>query len=746
MTSSTTSTRARTAGLAVLLATSALAAPAFAATDATQATGATSVEELVVTAGKRSESIKNTPTAITAITSDKLDTLGIRDFNDYMQYVPSLQMADEGGPGQGIMIIRGVYSGFEQTTPTVGFYIDETPFTPSSASSVGTLVMPDPGLDGIDRVEVLKGPQATLYGASTLGGLIRIVTSKPDFSQFSGELRADGAFVDGGGDGYGVSGSVNIPLGADLAARITGFDRLDPGFVDNVQTGKNNTNTTRVDGGRITIRYAPTDRLDIELNGFAQNLHNNDVDGEDLDPTTLQPLEGRYKYTNFFPTNIDTKYYIGNLTGNYRFDAGTLTEAASYGHYNSDEFFDYSKIYGPLLGFAPPEATFGQLIPTMNKFTEELRFTSSRIGPFELQGGLFYTHERITYDAILTGLDGTTGAPLPAPLFNLINALTLATYDEYAIYGDATYHLGPRLDVTAGIRESHNVQHADAISTAGLFGPASNNPSQSSNSDTSYLFTLRWRPTDELSTYVRAASAYRPGGPQFSPSPTVPPSFGPDTVWNYEAGAKGVWLNGALSADADVYYIKWSNIQLNALIDGLTVTGNGGNAHSEGVEFEGQFRPVSGLVLGANWAYDQTRVDTISATSTAGAEIGDPLPNVPKWSGALTADYSFPIMSATGTIGVTYRYQGSAASSFSGLNTNIDATIPAYSVVDMRARLDWKQYSLIFRVDNLANEYALSNLSLVQLIPGAPAAVDPIDGSGVPIQPRTFRLSLEARF
>jgi outer membrane receptor protein involved in Fe transport len=162
------------------------------------------------------------------------------------------------------------------------------------------------------------------------------------------------------------------------------------------------------------------------------------------------------------------------------------------------------------------------------------------------------------------------------------------------------------------------------------------------------------------------------------------------------------------------------------------------------VEFEGQAKPFPGLVLGANLAYDETRIDTISANSTAGAEIGDPLPNVPKWSGALTADYSFPVVGATGTVGVTYHYQGSAASSFSGLNSDIDTKIPAYSVVGLRARLDWRRYSAVFRIDNLANTYAFTNIELVQLVPGDPG--DPVFGSGVPIQPRTYRVSLEARF
>jgi outer membrane receptor protein involved in Fe transport len=162
------------------------------------------------------------------------------------------------------------------------------------------------------------------------------------------------------------------------------------------------------------------------------------------------------------------------------------------------------------------------------------------------------------------------------------------------------------------------------------------------------------------------------------------------------------------------------------------------------VEIQGQYKPIGHLVLGANAAYNDSRIDSISADSTAGAVVGDPLPNTPKWSGALTADYSVPIGSVTGTLGATYRYQGSAASSFSGRNTNIDARIPSYSLVDLRARLDWQRYSLGVRVNNLANKYALSNIELIQLVPGNP--FDPVFGSGFLVQPRTYLVSLEARF
>ena len=266
--------------------------------------------------------------------------------------------------------------------------------------------------------------------------------------------------------------------------------------------------------------------------------------------------------------------------------------------------------------------------------------------------------------------------------------------------------------------------------------------SSSSDSDESYLFTLRWRPTDNLSTYARAASAYRPGGPQFSPNPQVPASFGPDTVWNYEIGAKGQWLDGHLNANIAAYHIDWNNIQLNALVGGLTVTGNGGKAESNGAEFDAQFEPIPHLVFGATAAYVKTRMKSVSSDSTAGAVVGDSLPYTPKWAGSLTGDYSFPLSNGfTPGFGASWVYQGSRPSSFSDDQLNTKVTIPSYNTFGLRAHLDWKNYSLLLHADNVTNEHAYQTIVFGRIFPG-----QPFNPTAVPIPPLTVGLTLSAHF
>ena len=226
------------------------------------------LEQVVVTATKQRETLQNTPVGLTVITSSRIRALGIKDFNDYMQYVPSLQISSEGGSGLGVPIIRGLYSGPEQTTSTVAVYLGDTPLTPSSAGFPGTLVMPDPNLADVRNIEVLKGPQGTLYGASSLGGLIRIVPAKPSFKHVSGEVGVSGSAVEGGGDGYGVHGWVNIPLIAhELALRVSAFDQLVPGFMTNVLIGCIEFDVEPVRGSKPQRRRSAvlTCRIDIAL-------------------------------------------------------------------------------------------------------------------------------------------------------------------------------------------------------------------------------------------------------------------------------------------------------------------------------------------------------------------------------------------------------------------------------------------------------------------------------------------------
>ncbi|MGH8209554.1 MAG: TonB-dependent receptor, partial [Steroidobacteraceae bacterium] len=497
----------------------------------------------------------------------------------------------------------------------------------------------------------------------------------------------------------------------------------------------------------LSLRYVPTEKLILDLTGLTQQLHSLGDTLELLDQHTLRPIYGYDKYSAFSNDTTTTQLTVFSLNANYDTGWGTLTNSVGFARFFADYTpFDFTPTFGPLLArlhlTSPPIALEGvNTIPESKKTTEELRFTSIRMNNFLWQVGLFYTHEDVAEPHTLVAVNYPSGALLPAPLNPLLANQQSGTYREYAGFGDLTYYFTEALDATVGTRYSHNQQQAVDSST-GRLGTGTTVPLSSSASDESYLFDLRYRASQQLSTYLRAASAYRPGGPQTVIAPGLPTTFGPDTDWNYEIGAKGLWLDNTLSTNLAVYYIDWRNIQIATTYSTSTITGNGGNAKSEGVEFDGSYEPVRGLVFGANASYDEAVMTSINPANVAGARVGDPLPYTPKWSGALTGDYRLPLArEVNGGVGASWAYTGLRYNTFSADPLNTRVVIPSYPLLDLRAHADWNQYNLALSVDNVANKQTFTNVTFRRLFPG-----EVVPGFASPLQPRTVRLTLNVNF
>ena len=726
-----------------------LARPAVAAPDAEGgSTGANDniLQEVLVTASKRSESLQEVPTAVTALSAEAIEQQGITQFSDYMTLVPGLTQNSGGTPGHGLVILRGLSTGLQQTASTVSYVIDDIPFTANDSLAIGSLLTPDPDLTDIDRIEVLKGPQGTLYGASALGGLIKIVSKQPTADEFSGEIRGDLASVAHGATGYGVRGSLNIPLVTDIAAlRVSAFHRDDPGFVKNVQLGLSDANSDAVSGGKALLRIQPTSSLDIDLSGLIQNLHSNGFATVTADPLTLAPLYCKYCYAAAIGPVFDTQYRIAGLVVNWTLPAGTLTNSLSYGKYADSETFDYTPSYGVFntlsaLPVPANTAVIGTLAPSMRKITEELRFATQRLGDFEGLGGVFYTHEHNQYDATLTNRVPPSLAPVAPPFDNLVASDITPIYKEYAAFADLTYYFLPSLDLTLGGRYTHNQQEAFNFGSGLLSGGAFQQHFSSSEHPTTYLVTVRYRPMDNVDTYARVATGYRPGGPQLTVGPNIPTSFKSDSTTNYELGLKSRWLDSRLTANLALYYIDWKDIQVNELIGGLQVNGNGGKARSRGAEFEIAYLPIRGLTTQLNLSYNRATTDV--AVPAVGAVAGDTLPYSAKITGAAVTDYVFPLPgNFRGNVGFTYAYQGSRPTSWSEDLLNHSVVLPGYGTLAVRAGIAWEQYSLQLRGENVTDRYAYSTSSEGNLFPGQGVAATP-----VLITPRTIVLELTAKF
>lgn len=708
------------------------------------------LQEIIVTASRREERLRDAPSAITALTGESLETMGVQSFRDYASLVPGLSQRDTGAPGLGTIILRGMNTGGQQTTNTTAYYIDDAVFTASGFLSLGALVTPEPELAEIERIEVLKGPQGTLYGASSLGGLIRIVTKKPDASAVYGSVRTEFSTMGGGEEGYLIRGSINTPIVQDkLAIQAAGYKRSLPGFADNVATGTNDANSSDLYGGRIALRATPTEDLTIDVSGLIQNIDNDGYTYENVVPGSQQSRYGEYKYDHYGNFGSSIEYRLANAVVTWGTSAGSLIASASYGDYSVQSFSDATSTYLPVAQARAP-AVFGTAIPantgalsnpspSMEKYTADVRFVSNRMGPVEFMGGVFYTQEDTVYDISILMQNTLTGTNLPAPLDVLYRTQTTSDYQELAGYGNLTYFLTDRLDIQGGIRYARNEQVGSIRGPNALYAyvglPKLSFPFE--DTSTTYLATVRWRPTDFISTYLRAASGYRPGGPQTNsnPPPGAPLLIDPDTVWNYEAGVKGNFLNGVISANLAVYHIDWKDIQLNALdATGVLLQTNGGDAEVDGVEVELVARPTSGLTLTANAGYTDARITSVlpGVSTATGARAGDNLPLTPEYTFAFTADQRTAFTdSLTGLLGTTLRYQSDMPNNYAASATAAQRTLASITTVDLRGGVEFDRYTIQLRAQNLLNEHRYLSIA---------------NNLATVIQPRSITLAFSASF
>ncbi len=699
--------------------------------------------EIIVTANRREQRLQDVPASISALTSEKIENLGITDVADYAALVPGFAYRTSGAPGTGAVILRGLNTGNYQTNATAAYYIDDTPFTASGLLSYGGILTPDPDLSDLERIEVLKGPQGTLYGASSLGGLVRLISKKPDLDTFSGSLRVDVSDVDGGQMGYGGRASLNVPLVTDtVGLRVTGTARHIPGYTDNLLTGTENVNQGESYGARASLLVRATPDLDIEVGGLYQSTKTTGLNATLAVTDTLTPRFDRFEYRSFFDTGVDLEYYTTNLSVRYGTSLGDFALNGSYGHYDVAIYTDYTNAYNVLLPF--PSALPGFASPSMDKYNAEARFASRRIGPVEFIAGLFYTKEDTAYPVDLQVFDPTTRERLPAPYSSLVRNETEGTFEEYAGYTNVTVYLADEFDVTGGIRYSKNDQRYQSRPGINVFVPTPGRTIEDEDSATTYVASARWRPTDNLTAYVRAASGYRPGGPANTSNPTLPQSVDPDTVWSYEAGVKASTADRRFSADLAAYRTDWTNIQLNSLVNGLLALLNAGKAKVEGIELELNARPVDGLVLGASAAHTSAKLTEIDAGVTAaiGAVEGDRLPLTPKFAGALLADYTFSVGGTEMSVGATAKHTGERISSFPGSTNNPGQELPSFTSFDLRTSAVLGEFNVQLRADNIFNSHGIQTATSLKVLPGQAGT----DTLLYYIQPRTITLSVGYNF
>jgi len=725
----------------------------------------TQLGEIVVTAQKKSEKLLNVPAAITVLNADSLVQNNDLKLDDYFRNVPGLTLFDN-GYGLNKLVIRGVTTG-QGETPTVGIYIDDTPIGGSSQLSQGDLLAPDIDPSDLQQIEVLKGPQGTLYGAGAMGGLFKYVTVLPDTHSFSGRIGVDTESVDGGNAGYAVRGAVNIPLIPDqLALRASASTRDDPGWISDID-GEKNVNAAQVQAGRLALLWTPAANFSLELTAMSQVRHSNGLNREPYNFVINQPIYGDLLGSNVPNADDDTmrvQQYNATIKANLGWTS--LTSSTSFARSSFSGPIDLTD----LLGFFGPDV-FGvdnlgislyQGFAT-NKLTQEFRLEGKFAPNIDYLAGVFYTNERSAFVQAFNALDATTGQPyggLPdgvatqcPPNNNLCygpNNLGYATdaslYQEVAGFGDITYHFTSKFDIEVGGRYAYNWQSYYGTNNGALDGGYTAPTAGASNQGAfTFLVTPEYQLTANQMVYARVASGYRPGGPNYSAPGTG--AYQADTLINYEIGFKSDFLDHKAYFDLSAYHIDWSNIQLEEVnsFGELTIS-NGGTAVVNGLETSGQYRPIRGLTLGANLSYNDAHLTQAVNNGNIYAPSGSRLPYSPHLSGQISADYQFPVFEGwSAKFGGDYSYQGGRASEFAEESDEPRVTLPAYGIISLHAMLIETKYTISVFLKNVANERGfLSSASIASAIADPPR---PLDLSTVAIvQPRTFGVSMAAKF
>ncbi len=713
--------------------------------------------EIVVTASKRDERLQDAPVAITALDGDQMRNIGAQSFRDYASLVPGLSQRDNGNPGQGTVILRGLNTGAQSLTNTAATYIGEIPFSASGFLSAGSLLTADPDINNVERIEVLKGPQGTLFGANSLGGLIRIIPHAPDTTKLALSASIEGTTVEGGSQGFAVRGSVNLPIvDGKVAVVANGLYRDAPGWTDNVGTNTSDVNRSIIKGGRVAIRFTPTEEFTVDLSGTMQDIDNRGYAYQDNIQFTTTPLYGENKY--FQAQNLGGKlqYRLAAGTATYDFGPVALIGSASYGTYRTDLSTDATLTYiglarslSPTIAAAIPVNGIGSFnaSPNMDKFSAEVRLVSERLGSFEFVAGGFYTDERNKYRTVIS-VANANGTPLTAPFDVLLRATTTSNYKEVAAFGNLTFYLTDTFDVTGGLRVGRNTQFAQTGGPNAItfYAPRATANFNFEESVTTYLANIRWRPSRNISLYARAASGFRPGGPQNNPAPPAGTQtiIRPDTVWNYEAGVKATALDGQVTINASAYRLDWKDIQLNTTFNGIVLQANGGRARVEGFEFELGLRPTRLLTVATSVGYTDARLTQVDAgvQTNVGAAPGDSLPLTPKWTVAMVADQRVPFSgSVEGRFGATLRFRSDMPSNYPGALLNRNVKIPSLTTLDLRAGMKFGQFGVQVRADNVLNASGFTSLTSDRL-----AVTQSLPSVGSVIRSRSYTLALTADF
>ena len=747
-------------------------------------------EAIIVTAQKREQVLLDVPASVTVVGGDTLERQQATNFQDYLSLVPGFSLeADTAGESR--ITLRGANTG--GVASTVAVFMDEVPFGSSTGLANGAILSGDFDPFDLSRIEVLRGPLGTLYGASSFGGVLKYVTNAPRLGRFEARGQVGIESTKGGGLGHNAAAVLNAPLGDQAAIRVSGFLRKDPGFVNsignnpilNALTGEeigrtlveDDINDRKSYGGRASLLFEPTDALSVRLTAFAQNLNSGGSGLFEVDPDTLKPLYGGLVQSLYQPEPTKIKYRVYNATFDWDLGFANLFSSTAYSTFSEKFQTDFSFTsglaqtinllanLGPNVGLVglPPSFIIAdppvfrplgvQLFQTTatDKFTQEFRLSSPNDDTFEWLVGAFYTHEKsgINPQDIFATEFGTD--EIAPDIAQIAEIFLDSKYDEYAAFANTTWHVTPRFDLTLGGRLAHNKQEANLLINSNILGDAEGTDLKSDETVFTYSVAPRYEISENASVYARLATGYRPGGPNVIPAgspPDIPATYDADRLTSWEIGVKAESPNSRLwSIEAAAYHLDWKDIQLFAEVNDTGINANGGKAKVNGIELSGVLRPMQGLTFAGNAAYTDAELKDDTPPQTGGLS-GDPLPWVPKWGWALHGDYEFPLASVEGFFGASISHVGKRVASLNERTLDDEPIrIPGYTEFDLRAGVNIDRFTIQAFARNLFNKRGITSaVGFPDANPLTPPSF-PNDAAAIAIiRPRTIGLTVTANF
>lgn len=700
--------------------------PAGDASQAKRAPEPVALEEVIVTANKREERLSDVAAPISAVTGRQLQEMGAQSLGDYIARLPGVQFNDY-QPGVSEVIIRGLSATtyHEQGQTVVGYYINEIPLSEAGFP----VVIPDVDTFDLNRVEVLRGPQGTLFGAASLGGLVNYIANEADPSRFDSAVEASFGETRHAGDAnYSAKGMVNLPLISDkLAIRAVALQRYEAGFIDNPVSGNDGAGDFTTQGARISAVYQPTENTKLSWLTMYQ-------EGKLEDQTFL--ILGTLARDSHSLEPHDTEFLVNSLRLDQNLGFANLTVLGSLADKDGRPTFD--SFNSGYLAAIVPTVSNGHIESKAKHIEARLASSDTESRVTWLFGAAYYESEKNTFDVIYqpgaaafidanpADFGGFPGSLL-APNDTLDRYIGDQTNKDKGLFGEVSFKFTPQLTATVGGRffdteSDTTVTRPPSAYFPGVFTPTTTSFNQLQD-ETGFTpkATLAFRPREGLVVYGTYSEGFRVGGANPNP-PTltgVPTSYDSDSATNYEIGIRTGLADNRILIDATVFRIDWTDIQVRLFTPApffFSYVSNAGEARIDGVEFSGAWQATSMFSLQTSITYQDAAISRFLPDTFApggGHAEGTVLPGSSKWSTAATATLNLRNLPFAPRLELSHRYISEAPVAFNSITERGE-----FAILDARAAFSVQDNMTVsLFANNLLDKYGVLNAPFADFPP-----------------------------